>query len=165
MRAASGTLLLLRRGLLGLALVTTLALGLELAAERHWTRPSQLVAWAALAALLAAVGLAAGKPDDGKPDASAATPARVQLARLLAVLVVVSAVWGIWEHVASNYEAGELDQEYMLRWEGLPEASRWWLALSKTVGPSPPLAPGALAQAGACVLLATIRTLPRQRPA
>ena len=42
-------------------------------------------------------------------------------------------------------------------WEGMSTLSRWWLAARKGVGPSPPLAPGALAQAGFCVLLATVR--------
>ena len=83
---------------------------------------------------------------------------------VFAVLVVVSGVFGIWEHIESNYDAGELDQVYSARWETLPAASRWWLAVSKTVGPSPPLAPGALAQAGLCVLLATVRH-PARRPA
>ena len=147
MNAGEGTVSLLRRWLLALAAVTTVALGLELAAERHWTQPIQLVAWGALAIMLVAIGLVLGK----------VTPARLRLAQLLAALVVLSAIWGIWEHVESNYDAGELDQVYTARWETLPEASRWWLAVSKTVGPSPPLAPGALAQAGACVLLATLR--------
>jgi hypothetical protein len=147
MNGGDGAAPLLRRGLLTLAVLTTLALGIELAAERHWTQPSQLVAWAALVVLLLAVGLLLGR----------ATSGRVQAARLLAVLVVVSGIVGIWEHVESNFDAGELDQVYSARWDALPEASRWWLALTKTVGPSPPLAPGALAQAGACVLLATVR--------
>jgi hypothetical protein len=148
-RAAS----LLRGGLLALAGITTVALGIELAAERHWTQPVQLIAWVALAVMLLAIGLLLGRVTSG----------RIQAARLLAVLVVVSAIVGIWEHIESNYDAGELDQEYTARWESLPEASRWWLAVTKTVGPSPPLAPGALAQAGACVLLATLRHPARQR--
>jgi hypothetical protein len=147
MHAEDGAASLLRGGLLGLAAVTTVALGLELAAERHWTQPIQLVAWAALLMTVVAIGLVLGRT----------TPARLRAAQVLAALVVVSAVWGIWAHIESNYDAGELDQEYTARWENLPETTRWWLALSKTVGPSPPLAPGALAQAGTCVLLATLR--------
>lgn len=80
MNGGDGAAPLLRRGLLALAVLTTVALGIELAAERHWTQPSQLVAWAALAILLIAVGLLLGE----------ATSGRVQAARLLAVLVVVS---------------------------------------------------------------------------
>jgi hypothetical protein len=40
----------LRRWLLGLAVFTSLGLIVELAAERHWTQPSQWIAWAAIAA-------------------------------------------------------------------------------------------------------------------
>src|SRR5215213_5585840 len=101
---------LLRVGLLALAALTTVALGIELAAERHWTQPVQLVAWAALVVLLLAVGLLLGRVSSG----------RVQAARLLAVLVVISAFFGIWEHVESNHDAGELDREYSARWETLP---------------------------------------------
>ena len=62
-----------------------------------------------------------------------------------AVAAVLSAALGIWKHVYANYDAGPLDQRYDDTWESLPEARRWWLALTKSVGPSPPLAPAALA--------------------
>jgi hypothetical protein len=138
---------LLRRGLLWLGVLTIVGLSLELAMERHWTQPIQLVAWGALAAVAVAIGLLLGAPSRG----------RVRLARILAVVVVLSAVLGIWEHIEANYEAGPLDYQYANTWDDLPESTRWWLALSKAVGPSPPLAPGALAQASICVLLATLR--------
>jgi len=137
----------LRRGLLGLAALTVAGLCVELAVEHHWTQPMQLVAWAALAVTLLAVVLVLGTP----------SPGRVRLARILAIIVMLSALLGIWEHIESNYESGELDQVYGDRWDTLPQSTRWWLAVSKTVGPSPPVAPGALAQAGLCVLLATLR--------
>jgi len=114
---------LLRRGLLGLAGLTILGLAVELAVERHWTQPLQLVAWAALA-----------------------------VGGLAAALLL-----GIWEHIEGNHDAGGLDRNYMDTWDDLPSTTQWWLAISKTVGPSPPLAPGALAQVGLCVLLATLR--------
>ena len=94
-----------------------------------------------------AIALLARVPSAGK----------VRLARILAGVVMLSAVLGIWAHVESNYDAGPLDFRYTDSWDGLTDASRWWLALTKTVGPSPPLAPGALAQASLCVLLATLR--------
>lgn len=138
---------LLRRGLLWLAGVTVAGISVELAVDRHWTQPSQLIAWGALAVVAVAIALVARKP----------SVARVRRARVLAVIVMLSAVVGIWEHVESNYDAGPLDFNYTDTWEGMPELSRWWLAATKSVGPSPPLAPGALAQAGLCVLLATLR--------
>lgn len=145
---------LLRRGLLWLGAVTVSALAVELAAERHWTQPVQLVAWAALLLTLVAVALVAWAP----------SPRNVRLAQIVAVVVVLSSVLGIWEHVYSNYDAGELDQQYSNSWESLPESSRWWLAVTKSVGPSPVLAPGALAQAAVCVLLATLRHPALRRP-
>lgn len=137
----------LRRGLLGLAALTVAGLCVELAVEHHWTQPMQLVAWAALAVTLLAVVLVLGTP----------SPGRVRLARILAIIVMLSALLGSREHIESNYESGELGQVYGDRWDTLPQSTRWWLAVSKTVGPSPPVAPGALAQAGLCVLLATLR--------
>ena len=68
-----------------------------------------------------------------------------------------SAIWGVWEHVYANYDAGVLDFAYADTWDGLTEPTRWWLAVTKTVGPSPPLAPGALAQASLAVLIASLR--------
>ena len=138
---------MLRRGLLLVAALTCVGIAVELAADRHWAQPIQLVAWAALAATAVAIALVA----------TATSPARVHLSRILVVVVILSTVLGIWEHVASNYDAGELDFEYANTWESQSEPTRWWLAATKTVGPSPPLAPGALAQASLCVLLATLR--------
>jgi hypothetical protein len=136
-----------RRGLLGLAGMTVLGIAVELAVERHWTQPGQLIAWAALMLTGVAAGLLLRAP----------TAQRVRAARLLAVIVVCSAVVGIWQHIAANYDAAPLDFRYGATWASLPELERWWLAISKTVGPSPPLAPGALAIAAFSVLLASAR--------
>lgn len=140
----------LRRGLLGLAALTIGGLTVELAAERHWRQPSQLIAWVALALAAAALGLLIGRP---------AAP-RIRLARSLAALVIISALIGVWQHIAGNYEAGPLDGRYTATWESLPVLERWWLAASKGVGPAPPLAAGALAQLGLSLLLASMRLIP-----
>ncbi len=66
----------LRLGVLGLGAVTTLALAAELAVERHWTQLSQLIAWAALVTVGAAIGLAYWRP----------TPRGLRVARALALL-------------------------------------------------------------------------------
>lgn len=145
--AAEATPSLLRRGLLGLALLIVLGIALELITERHWTKPVQLIAWATLVLLVAAVGLLWRAPTAG----------RVRAAQILALIVIVSAVLGIWEHIEANHDAGPLDGRYAQTWDGLAPLSQWWLAARKAVGPSPPLAPGALAQAALCVLLATAR--------
>src|SRR5919108_713074 len=69
--------------------------------------------------------------------ARARSRAGVRLARILAVAVVLSAAMGIWQHVYANYDAGPLDFHYTDTWDSLPEATLWWLALTKSVGPSP----------------------------
>lgn len=138
---------LLRRGLLGLATLTILGITVELYTERHWTQRSQLIAWAALALTALAIALLLGQP----------SARRVRIAQTIAAIVVASAAVGVWQHIHANYEAGPLDRRYAQTWEGMSALSRWWLAARKGVGPSPPLAPGALAQAGLCVLLATVR--------
>jgi hypothetical protein len=138
---------ILRRGLLWLGVATAGGIGVELAVERHWTQPVQLVAGGALSVVLVALLLMMRSP----------SRATIHIARVLAVAAMLSAGLGIWEHVYSNYDVGPLDFHYENTWDSTPEASRWWLAVTKTVGPSPPLAPGALAQAGVCVLLATLR--------
>src|SRR5581483_8356491 len=78
-------------------------------------------------------------------------------AQALAVAIVLTAAVGIFEHIEANYEAGPLDQRYAYTWDTLSEADRWWAAITKAVGPSPPLAPGALAQGGLCLIFATLR--------
>ena len=142
----TATATFLRRGLLALAALTIVGIALELITEHHWTQPSQLIAWAALALLAVALGLLV----------RAGQPWRVRVARLLALAVVASALFGIWEHIAANHDAGPLDRRYAATWATLSTPSRWWLAARKVVGPAPPLAPGALAEAGIAVLLATV---------
>lgn len=142
----TATATVLRRGLLGLATLTIGGIALDLITERHWTQPSQLIAWAALALLAVALGLLA----------RAGHPWRVRVAQFLALAVVASAALGIWEHIGANHDAGPLDGRYAQTWDGLSAPARWWLAARKAVGPPPPLAPGALAEAGLAVLLATV---------
>ena len=144
---ADATSALLRRGLLGLAALTTLGITLELITARHWTQPVQLIAWGALALLALAIGLLWGQP----------SRMRLRIAQTVAAIVMASAAVGVWQHIVANYDAAPLDYRYAQTWAGMSAVARWWLAARKGVGPSPPLAPGALAQAGLCVLLATVR--------
>lgn len=148
------TVALLRRGLLGLAGLAIVGLALELITEKHWTKPSQLIAWATLVALAVAIGLLA----------RAGQAWRVRAAQLLALAVVASAALGVWEHIEGNHDAGPLDAGYANTWDGLGPVTQWWLAARKGVGPAPPLAPGALALTGLVVLLATAHhpALPRR---
>ncbi len=63
---------------------------------------------------------------------------------------------GVYFHVHGNYEAGPLDRVFGARWETMSVLSRWWESASGGVGPSPPLAPGAMATAALALLAATI---------
>ena len=136
----------LRRGFLGLGALTTLGLVLELITEHHW-KGTQLIAWGLLALGALALGLLLGAP----------SARRVQAARVVATLVIVGAAVGIWQHIAANHNAGPLDYRYTQTWDGMSPLAQWWTAARKGVGPSPPLAPGALALVGLCILLATVR--------
>jgi hypothetical protein len=138
---------LLRRGLLWLGALTCAGTALELAVERHWTQPIMLLAWAAVATAAVSLGLVGLRPTAG----------RIRLARALAALVVLTAMVGVGEHVYTNFDAGSLDQHFARTWDSLSLPTRLWLAVSKTVGPSPPLAPGALIQGAVCALLASAR--------
>ncbi|MEV0456722.1 hypothetical protein [Catellatospora methionotrophica] len=137
----------LRAGMLVLAAVAITGTAVELAMERHWNGAVQLIPWFALAALVAAWILTAWRPRH----------VTLRAARVLAALVLLACVYGVWEHIESNLNAGWLDAFYAAGWESLGTGTRWWYAITKTVGAAPPLAPGVLAQVALLVLLATWR--------
>jgi len=146
--APSSTVALLRRGVLGLGALALIATGLELAMEQHWKQPSQLIPWASLAlSAIAIVLLVRHSP----------TRLQVRIAQVLAVLVILSAAFGVFQHAQANYESAPLDFRFSETWDSLSEVSRLWIAVTHQVGPSPTLAPLALAYASVCVLLATLR--------
>jgi hypothetical protein len=137
---------LLRRCFLALAAAGIAGTALELALSRHWTSAVQLIPWYALGALAFALGLLVVRPR---------RPA-VLAVRVVAVAVVLTAAFGIFEHVLANYHAAPLDFRYTSKWPTMSASSRWWAAASESVGPSPTLAPGVLVQAAACLLFATL---------
>lgn len=136
----------LRRFLLWLAVVTTAGTTVELASLQHWTELSQLIAWAAVVVLAVAIVVVF----------RAETPRAILAARVLAVGVCGAAAIGVIAHVHGNYESGPLDAQYGEQWDSMSAAARWWAALVKQVGPSPPLAPGILVIASLAVLFATV---------
>jgi hypothetical protein len=136
---------LVRHGLVALTAIGILAAAFELASERHWNGVEQLIPWIALAALAAAVGLLVVPGGRGVPAA-----------RVLAVLVLGASVYGVLDHVLVNFESGALDQSYAESWDTLPALQQWWLAVTKTVGPAPTLAPGVLGQSALLLLLASV---------
>jgi hypothetical protein len=137
----------LRRGLVWLAALGTVTTALELAFLRHWDNVLELTPWAALALLATAI----------VPLIRRATARRLRWARAVAIATGVVAAVGVAVHVWRNYESAPLDYRYTASWPTTPEPVRWLLAFTDTVGPSPSLAPSALAFVCVCLLLATVR--------
>ena len=134
-----------RRGLLTLAASAAAGTALELAMLRHWNGVDQLVPWATLVMVAAGIAIVA----------FSGARAAVLTGRAIGCGSAIAGVFGVYEHIASNYEAGPLDFRYADRWATMSMPARVWAAASGTVGPSPALAPAILALAGACLLLAT----------
>ncbi len=134
-----------RRSLLALTLIGIAATAFELGTEHHWNGLEQLIPWFALAVLTVALVLAV-LPSRG---------VRL-LAGVLALVVLGASVYGVLDHITVNYNSGPLDQRFADTWESLSASQRWWYAATKQVGPSPPLAPGMLAQTALLLVLATV---------
>jgi len=145
-RTAAGTVGVLRRCLIALAALGVVATAVELAMLRHWKTTVQLIPWAALAVISAALVVLAVRPSRGA----------VRLVRALAVVVLLTAGFGVVEHVIANYNAGPLDFRYSARWATMSSKSRWWAAFTESVGPSPTLSPLVLAWSALCMVFATV---------
>lgn len=143
---------LVRRGLYVLTIFGILATAFELATERHWNGLEQFIPWVALGVLTVATSLSL-LPSRGSR----------LLARLLALLVMGTSIYGIIDHVTVNYNSGPLDARFANTWESQSAIQRWWYAATKSVGPAPPLAPGVLAQTALLLLCASLLT-PRPQP-
>lgn len=137
----------LRGSLSGLTALGIVGAAFELATLQHWNGAMQLMPWAALAVLAAALALHI-RPADRPP--------RTHLVRVLVLLVFVTSLFGVMEHALVNYAAGPLDQRFADTWDALSVWLRWWYAITRTVGPAPTLAPGMLGQAAVTLMLATI---------
>ncbi|MBV8992643.1 MAG: hypothetical protein JO287_02825 [Pseudonocardiales bacterium] len=135
---------LLRASLTALTALGIVGTAFVLATLKHWNGAMQLVPWAALVVLAGALAVHAGRPRC------------TYLVRTLAMLVLVTSLFGVLEHALVNYDSGPLDQRFADTWEMLSPWLRWWYAITRTVGPAPTLAPGMLGQAAATLLLATI---------
>jgi hypothetical protein len=132
-----------RRSLLALTLIGMLATAFELATESHWNDFQQLIPWFALAVLAVALVLTAVRRRGAQ-----------LLARILILAVLGASTYGVYDHVMANYNAGPLDYRYADTWDSLSSGQRFWYAATKQVGPSPPLAPGVLAQTALLLLIA-----------
>ena len=78
-------------------------------------------------------------------------------ALVLSTVVAIAAAVGVGLHVNENHVAGALDYRYTDTWDSIPTLEQWRLAVTKTIGPAPVLAPLALAQVAALVSLAAGR--------
>ena len=87
----------LRAGLLLLVALGVAGSALALAYERHWHSAWQLAPWITLGVItVAAVALAV------RPAATT-----IWLARAVAVLAIVSAALGVWQHIDANYNVAD----------------------------------------------------------
>jgi hypothetical protein len=137
----------IRKSVILVAAIGIGGLAAELVIERHWGTPVRYVPWLALAALGWAVLRLWRGP----------TPRQVRATRVIAIAAMAAAALGVALHINENYTAGPLDQTYSLIWDTMSEPQRWWAAFSKSLGPAPTFAPGALALIGLLVLVATQR--------
>ena len=135
----------LRAGVLVVVVVATVGIVVELATSRHWHGGIQLIPWFAAGLLLVGTALV-----------GRGAPAGVHVGRVLAAVVSLASVFGMWEHVEGNYDSGPLDFRYATSWASMSEASRWWKAVSGGVGASPPIVPGALALVAGLLVVATL---------
>ena len=142
---------MLRRGLIAQNLLGTGVAAFTLSTETYWPDTFHPLAWAALGVLL--LGLVLALLPDGRG---------LVVARILAAGVIVVALFGVVEHLLTNYGAGPSDPEFGQVWTSMPAVTRWGLAITKGVGDAPTLAPIALAQTALGLLLLTLTT-PRER--
>lgn len=136
----------LRLGLLGLAAAGVAGTAIELATLRHWQSTEQLIPWVVLGISAVAIAAVAIRP----------SARRIRIVQVGAGLTLAAALYGVYEHVASNLESGPLDATYGPKWDSMSALSHWWAAASGGVGPSPTLAPAVLVQISLCILLATL---------
>jgi hypothetical protein len=142
---ATGLLRIIRWSLLLLAGLSIVSIALELLFLRHWGG-AQTIVWLGVAALSVALALLTIRP----------SPIRVRAAQAIALTSCLVAVVGLGFHVSENLDAGSLDRDYADRWEQMSDIDQLVAATTGKVGPAPTLAPGALAQIGLLLLIASL---------
>lgn len=102
----------LRAGLLLLVALGVVGTSLALAYDRHWLSPWQFAPWIVLGIVIAAtVALAVRQ-----------TAVTVRLARVVAVLTMVGALLGAWQHIAANLDPDSHDHQQEDRRESMTSA-------------------------------------------
>ena len=127
---AAGTL---RGALALLVVISILSVAVALAYERHWEEFWQLVPWPTL--VLSGLALVALVLRTSRTT--------IRIARIVAVLVLVAALLGIWRHFDHNYGTAVMDQDYADRWTQMPVVERVWTVANGSVGHVPVPAAGA----------------------
>ena len=92
----------LRAGLLLLVVLGVVGTALALAFDRHWQSPWQMAPWVTLGAICVAWIALVLRP----------TASTVWLVRAVAVLTIVVAVLGVWQHAEANYDAGPTGHDH-----------------------------------------------------
>ncbi len=92
----------LRAGLLLLVVLGVVGTALALAFDRHWQSPWQMAPWVTLGAISVAWIALVLRP----------TASTVWLVRAVAVLTIVVAVLGVWQHAEANYDAGPTGHDH-----------------------------------------------------
>ena len=140
---AAGTL---RGAMALLVVISILSVAVALAYERHWEEFWQLMPWATL--VLSGLALVALVLRTSR--------ATIRIARIVAVLVLVTALLGIWRHFDHNYVTAVMDQDYADRWGEMPVVERVWTVANGSVGHVPVPAAGALVPVGVTLWMTTL---------
>ena len=135
----------LRAGLHWLVFLGLVGLAVVLAYERHWEGVWQLVPWATIGVVFLTLIVLV------------IWPARFtrKLARWVAVVVILAAALGLWQHFDENYQTASLDVNYADTWESMSLFDRVWEVAKGSVGHVPIYAAGALVPIGLALVIAT----------
>ena len=129
-----------------LGVISILSVAVALAYERHWGDFWQLVPWVTV--VLSCLALAALVLRTSR--------ATIRIARVVAVIVLVSALLGTWRHFDHNYSTAVLDQDYSDRWVEMSVVERVWTVANGSVGHTPVPAAGALIPIGVTLWMTTL---------
>ena len=136
----------LRASLLWLVFLGIVGLAIVLAYERHWDGYWQLVPWATLGIVFLALLALLLFP-------SSVTK---KLAQIVAVVTILAAGLGLWQHFDTNYESAAQDAAYSARWEDMGLLERVWEVGRGSVGDVPIYAAAALIPLALAMAMATI---------
>ena len=143
---SDGTTGTLRAMLLLLVVLGIVGTAVALAYERHWDGVWQLVLWATLLVISIAVAALLIRT----------TQVTLLFVRIVAVLTVVSAILGLWQHFDENYKTAPLDSRYTDRWGTMSTGGRLWVVASGSVGHVPITAAGAMVPIGLAMAMVTV---------